>query len=136
MNIRSFYKNFCDLETLLETFYSKPDIIVISETWLTDEKLRGAYIDGYEGVHSIRCGGRSGGISIFYKIGLNVSKCDLFCLNNDTIEMCTIKIISSDTILFLIGIYRPHSGTIENFTNCLETILNDGILLNSKICII
>ena len=52
------------------------------------------------------------------------------------IEICSVKIVTNDDSIFIIGIYRPHSGTIENFSKILIRILTNPILQGKKCCII
>ena len=52
-----------------------------------------------------------------------------------SLEICTVKISSSDNEIHICGIYRPHSGTIESFCESIEHILNDRQLLAGAIVI-
>ena len=57
MNIRSFFANQDSLLGLLASMNQKPDILVLSETWLTDENSSLCHIDGYTGRHTLRVSG-------------------------------------------------------------------------------
>ena len=106
--------------------------LFFSETWLDlNEPI---HIPGYVGHHTVRQG-RSGGVSLFVKQSLSSEKIEQFSYANENIEICTVKISSSSSNIILCGIYRPHSGTIENFTISLESILEHNIFGNST-CII
>ena len=93
------------------------------------------YINGYRAYHSVRNGGRGGGISIFYKYELDCDKIESICMNNDTIESCCVK-VKSRLNIHIIGIYRPHSNSIDAFTSALENLLDQTSLRNSNICLI
>ena len=54
---------------------------------------------------------------------------------SESIEVCTVKISSENSQFILCGVYRPHSGTIENFSTLLENILESPIL-NGVDCLI
>ena len=53
-NVRSFNANSSAFLSFLKTLYKLPDIIVISETWITKELLEFSNIDGYVAFHTIR----------------------------------------------------------------------------------
>ena len=46
------------------------------------------------------------------------------------IEICTVNLRVNNSSFVIFGIYRPHSGTIENFTVSLNNILNNHKVLN------
>ena len=95
---------------MLEASEIFPDIIVLSETWLTSENVDSAHIEGYSEIHTIRPT-NSGGISIFYRNHLCIEKITSMSLCNSSIESCAVTVTMPDsTIYYIIGIYRPHSG--------------------------
>ena len=106
-----------------------PDVLILTETWY--DGFSPNIIPGYVGYHSVRTG-RSGGVSIFVKNQLSSSKIDAHSYTNEIIEICTVKISHNEKHIFLCGIYRPHSGSIDNFTIALEHVLNSNILANSQ----
>ena len=59
----------------------------------------------------------------------------LFSFSNQTIEICTVEIKLNASIFILIGIYRPHSDTVQNFTSCLNDFLNTPEFSNRTIII-
>ena len=62
-NIRSFSANEETLFTLLDSLVSYPQIIVLTETWFSeDNKFE---INGYNGYHTVRSDRRSGGVSVY-----------------------------------------------------------------------
>ena len=48
LNIRSFNKNINTFNIFLDTLVSKPDIIVLTETWLTDTDDPSIYLTDYK----------------------------------------------------------------------------------------
>ena len=118
-NIRS---TNCNLDKLLCIFdeNNMPDVFILSETWCDGHCP--AVIPGYAGYHSIRAG-RSGGVSVYVKQQLPSSKIDAHSYVDESIEICTVKISVGTKHLFVCGIYRPHSGTIDGFTAALERSL-------------
>ena len=103
-----------------------PDVFIFSETWY--DSLIPIYIPGYTGFHTIRQGRRSGGVSIFVKNSFTTSQILELSYANDTIEICTVKILNDNNTVSVCGIYRPHSDTILNFCLALEHILNHNML--------
>ena len=112
---------------------SMPDCFILSETW--HDGIEPILIPGYTGYHTVRQLRRSGGVSIFMKNSLKSDKIQQFSYANDNIEICTIKVSNGTSHLILCGVYRPHNGSIDNFTNELEIILEDRQLRNSNILV-
>ena len=127
-NIRSMN---CNLDKLLCIFEESnmPDVLILTETWY--DGFSPNIIPGYDGYHSVRIG-RSGGVSIYVKSQIPSSKIDSLSFTNEFIEICTVKVAFNDKHLFLGGIYRPHSGSIDSFTDALEYHLNSNPLANSQ----
>ena len=88
-----------------------------------------------QGFHTYRTDSRSGGISIFVKLCFVSNVIDDLCICNENIESCVVRISVDKSIFYAVGIYRPHSGTIEAFTNELERILCDPLIRNGLIII-
>ena len=109
-----------------------PDVFILSETWC--DGLCPAIIPGYKGYHSVRIG-RSGGVSVYVKHQITSSKIDERSFTDQSIEICTVKISFNAKNLIICGIYRPHSGTVDSFTNALENIIENNTFANAQ-CII
>ena len=103
-----------------------PDVFIFTETWF--EKTTVQNIPGYKAYHSIREGSRSGGVSIYIKAHIESHFHENLTFVNQTVVLCTVSIKILDFSLIILGIYRPHSDTIENFTLHLDQILNSPIL--------
>lgn len=130
-NIRSLN---CNLDNFLLLFPSNkmPDLFIFSETW--HDLNTPVFIPGYDSHHITRHG-RSGGVSIFFKSQLNVCLVPELSISNVNIEICTVKLTNSTDVFYISGVYRPQSGTIDDFNYQMEDILNNRLLLN-KFCII
>ena len=70
-------------------------------------------------------------MSLYIKNQIHSSKIDAHSYTNEFIEICTAKISYNDRNLYICGIYRPHSGSIDNFTAALELNLNNNIFVNA-----
>ena len=124
-NIRSFNANLDDFILLFDE-KSVPDCFIFSETWY--DGYEPFLIPNFTGFHTARQIRRSGGVSIYVKDSLNSEIINELSYVNESIEICTVKISNENSHIFIIGVYRPHSGTIENFTLSLETVLENRIL--------
>ena len=124
-NIRSFNANLDDFLLLFDE-NSFPDCFIFSETWY--DGYEPILIPNYTGFHSARQIRRSGGVSIYVKDSINSEIIKELSYVNESIEICTVKISNENSHIFIYGVYRPHSGTIENFTHSLETILESRIM--------
>ena len=54
INIRSFFKNRDEFLAILSQCKCNIDIIVLTETWISDDTVQLCHIDGYHAYHSIR----------------------------------------------------------------------------------
>ena len=130
-NIRSFGKNMDCFLPIIDN--NRPQALVLSETWLKQSDT--ANIQDYAAYHTIRRGRRSGGVSVFVQNSFDSTDLPQFCYANSDIEICVVRMKVGNDDIFIIGIYRPHSGTIEGFTGELESVLRDPALKNQQ-CII
>ena len=121
-NIRSFSANSSIFFSLLESLGSYPDIIILTETWFTNEyKFE---IPKYDGYHVVRSEKRSGGVSVYVSKSIESKILPEMTTVNDHIEICSVKIKLGRDWWYLFNIYRPHSGTILEFTNYLTGIFD------------
>ena len=135
-NIRSFFKHIDDFICILNSCNYIPDVIVLTETWLTNDNKNAAIVEGYCAVHTIRENANSGGVSIFYKQVLNVEVLDKCVLSNISIETCSIKVIIKGNVFYFIGIYRPNQGNVADFIQYLNQVLNEISNINKNRVII
>ena len=119
-NIRSFNRNFDSFEAMLSSLNVYPNVIVLSETWLSDD----VNMDGFKDFHTFRNDRRSGGVSVFCNESYNSEKLDEFCISTDEVESCAIKFEINNTKHIILAIYRPHMGTISNFNTRISEIIS------------
>ena len=131
-----FQLNFIDFPVLPDELLfdenTLPDCFIFSETW--HDGYEPILIPNYTGFHTVRHLYRSGGVSIYVKNSFNSELIKELSYVNESIEICTVKISNENSHIFICGVYRPHSGTIENFALSLENILNNQI--NITICFV
>ena len=66
-NIRSFNKNINNFLILLDTLYNKPDIIILTETWLINTDDPSIYFNNYNiflNNRTLKIKKRGGGVAI------------------------------------------------------------------------
>ena len=135
-NIRSFNTNGSTFQAMIQSLSGDFDVITLSETWCTPTTVGLCNLDGYRGFHVYRVGTRSGGISVFVREHYRTSKLANLDFCSETIECNAVIVKVRNIELVIIGIYRPHSGSVEDFSSSLEEILNSpDIPRNSNIII-
>ena len=143
-NIQSFHAKKDHFEALLSSLNNSFHTILLTETWNTAINVSLCCLEGYDAVHTYRTqptphrGGVGGGLTIFYKANLyKARKIEELSLCNATIETCVAQLFRSDLRdpegHFIIGVYRPHTDTIENFIDSLQQILENPIFQNKTI---
>ena len=73
-NVRSFSANKEVLFAFLDSLISYPDILVLTETWFSDEYK--VDIPDYNGHHVVRNEKRSGGVSVYVSVKLECKVLD------------------------------------------------------------
>ena len=129
-NIRSFAANSDTMFAMLNNG-SFPDILCLSETWFTSETTQD--IDGCTCYHVTRPTRRSGGVSVYVRNSIQSELVSYHSYCSDVIEICTVKIVVGDFSCFILAIYRPHSGSINDFITVLNSILSDS-KISKSIC--
>jgi exonuclease III len=132
-NIRSFSANSDQFILMLKSLRSQPDVIILSETWLSESAAAYCSMEGYDSYHTVRDGGRGGGVSVFSRVGMIVSEVKHLSICSRTIESCVVKIELGSEKYCIFAIYRPHADTIDNFSVQVEGMLRDDALVNSRV---
>ena len=137
INSRSLPKNTDNIQSFLKCLNSSPDIITITETWLTDNNKFLHEFPGYHSYHLVRNIRAQGGVSVYVSDNLeSEQQHDLTLINND-IELNTVKIITKSVKFLVCAIYRPKSKHIEvdEFTNAITTLLQHKAKQNNIVLI-
>ena len=133
-NIRSFNANSDSLFTMFHNIQSHPSILVLSETWFDNNSTQ--EISGYTGYHVTRMQGRSGGVSLYVRQTIVSKLIPELSFVNASIEVCTIQIkVGRSSEFYVLGIYRPCRGNLEDFMDNLDLILGSNVLRN-KACVL
>ena len=125
-NILSFQKNSDSFLGLFDKPQNLPRVFVLTETWFEPHSVK--HIPGYQGYHTVREERRSGGVSVYVADVISSRILSEFSFINSSIEICTVQIIINSSKLNIVGIYRPHSDSIDNFVAYFESILTNHVL--------
>ena len=124
VNIRSFYSNGDEFMAFISSLNVSPDIIVFTETWFSP----GSYVElrSYNSYHTVRTSKTGGGVSIYVKDCYNSQKVVELSLLEESIESCVVRISMSNTVINIIGIYRPPTNiSLPNFNNTLQELVSN-----------
>ena len=128
LNIRSIKKKLQELEIFIESLVKKPDIIIITESWLKEDELKFFNLKNYQTIGNCRPNQRGGGIIIFINedIKFNIVKNEHFEKNH------LIVINSNDLNTKIAAFYRSPSSNSDKFIELLENSLDK---LDNIICL-
>lgn len=123
-NIRSFNKNFDEFSVFLGELRRNVDVIVLTETWFSQECCSG--ISGYTDFHTYRPQRDGGGVSVYVREGLKSTARPDFSYVNDQMETCVVEIMPDKNqpkqTLTVFAVYRPPDSSVNLFTEKLHNI--------------
>ena len=132
-NVRSFRANSDSMLSMFHFEISFPDVLILSETWFKDDLQD--ELPSYNGYHTVRSGRRSGGVSVYARQTHGSHIISDLSFANENIEVCTVDVRLYDRKVIVIGIYRPHSGSVEGFIDQINIVLGSRELQNRN-CIL
>ena len=135
-NVRSFHANGLAYESLFNSLSCIPNFIIMTETWNSHDTLNFCVLEGYLGNHTYRSNSRGGGVSVFCRNSFNVESLHELSVCNATIETCAVRIFIPGGYLVILGVYRPHTDSINNFTLYLESVLNHHLVKSAKLVLL
>ena len=137
-NIRSLEYNFVQLESLIFSMPHAPDILALTETWLTDDNKCNHKIEGYTPFHAVRVSREHGGVSLFIREHLVPEAVSEYTYVNADIEICTISFKINTVPYTVAAIYRPNNKyeRIKEFRKELSTMLKSQIFKKSNTVIL
>ena len=110
---------------MVQNFTNNLDIILLTESWISNESTDFLQIPSYTAFHTYRTHKKGGGLSLFVRSEYNTLQIPEYSFVNEFIEVNTVKICSQNVELFVLGTYRPPQCNYEKFLEKLETILEN-----------
>lgn len=118
-NIRSFNRNYDEYSVFLNNLNRDIDVLVFTETWFSGDTQ--SDIAGYNAHHTCRTHGRGGGVSIYVKSDISAVLVENMSIMSDNLESCSVRISQNNSpALYVVGIYRPPSASIDEFNIALS----------------
>lgn len=131
LNIRSLRKNFTTLISHINKIINKIDLIILTETNITDEESNLYSLHGFNSIFLNR-EGRGGGIAVYVKETINFEKTNI---TTNSYETLRIDININNKTTTVIPVYRPPSQNINTFTNELDQAISNINKRNQTIII-
>ena len=123
INVRSFRGNFATVVLFISSLKVKPQILILTETWLNDEDCKLYNIPGYN-VHNVTRNNYGGGIACYYINHLYVTQIKEFTGIFDACESLCIELRSgSFGTLTILCVYRPPSLKAGLFLEYMSSFL-------------
>lgn len=126
INTRSIRSKLDDINIFLDTSKVFFDILMFTETWLTDTSDVPMFY-GYRCEHQCRIGRKGGGVAIYFKEKYACEKLELSVIAADY-ECLAIRIDK----LVAIVVYRPPQGHKTRFLEFMDTLLSSPLLHNTS----
>ena len=125
-NIHSIKANGDAFVALLQSLTKLLQILAIIETWLSSFEDNDMIIDGFEAFHTVRIYATSGGVSVYVHGNIRAHRLVHLSVCTEIIESCVMSLCVRGREVILFAIYRPHSGTIDDFCITLQWMLHDN----------
>lgn len=121
-NSRSLYANFDNIKSYLKSFLNPFSVILITETWIHNEREMDFSIEGYEFISQNRMNKYGGGVAMFVdlKYGYKMIE-NMTMVVDDILECLTIEIVRTKKKNIIVScIYRTPGSNIDVFNNWME----------------
>lgn len=117
VNTRSLSKNYDKLISLLTSLPKFPDILCLSAIWLKPDSAPLHDIP----VLNIRHDGY-GGVAVYVRDSIPSTPLTEYCISDENIELCTIKVTVGSITYIISSLYRPHSKhhQIKEFSDLMD----------------
>jgi len=136
LNIQSLSSKVLILDAYLTSVDRQPDILILTEHWLTEAALPASTIDGYKiASYTCRQSLKHGGVAILTGVSMQYEVVSLSALNSLTNEgHCELSAILLKKLnLIIVGVYRPPKGDFLVFLNTLEAVLSHKLVQKKKL---
>ena len=138
VNLRSMRANVDNMIAMFHSLNYQPDIIAISENWLTTSNKDSFNLNGYQSFHVVRTWGLHGGVSVFVRNNISANLISNYSYSNQDIEICSISLKIRDQKFNIAAIYRPRSKRVRvsEFSEIISDILSNDIFAKSNTILI
>ena len=128
INARSLNKNYDQVISFIKSLPKLPDVLCISETWLSANNVHLHEIDGYISYVHRPAGTTGGGVAIYINIDLQSEIIKDFCMCDEMAELCSVRIILPTTSYSITCIYRPYSKhtKVNEFNTYIDNLLSNS----------
>ena len=127
VDVRSWNKNGDKFISLFKYLNSLPHILVLTEMWLTVHERDTCLQDGYTEYHTVMHLERRR-VSVLCTDSINAKCIQSLTLCSQTVETFVVQTDLKGSSFDVLPIYRPHSDTIENFNDTINTMLHCDVL--------
>lgn len=121
LNIRSLRKNFVTLMSLMKKTINKLQILILTETNISDAETQYYNISGYN-ASFINRKDKGGGIAMYINDKLNYHN---IAINTQSFESIRIDIKNSDNLISVISVYRPPKQNVTAFIKELDQVISN-----------
>lgn len=120
-NIRSLRENFDKFCLYLSSLINRPDIIVLSEIWISELELNNFVLESYNQFANCNEMYRSGGVIVFVSQQYVARASSLAMTAADAIKI-TLD-LDCETSISIVGVYRLHSFPVSVYLDQLVDVL-------------
>ena len=133
LNIRSIINRFDDFKAYLNSLAHEFSVIGLSETWLNTYNQNNFPLPNYNSTEMVRKNKQGGGVCLYINKSLQFRERHDLALNiEDVIESQVIDITAKPRNIIIGIIYRPPNDKLEEFRECLASLLQKIDLQNKK----
>lgn len=135
LNIRSCRSNFANLQLFLQTLLIPFTIIILSETWLSEDSDFLFEIDGYKSI-SLNRNNHGGGIKLYVLEAFEIVLLNHFSFIGDLYECLTCELEISSKKFTVCSVYRPPQSNIFRFIDKFNSEVLSRLSNKSKTIIV
>lgn len=118
-NTQSLRNKLYDVELVIKSLQCDVQVLVLTETWLTEEENKFFNIPGYQAFHSNRPRGY-GGTAIYVKSVIAAS--NLYSIYNDYYNLLVVKLMEFN--INIVSVYRSQKNNLTTLFTQLENTLS------------